>query len=443
MKSATLILCSCLLNPWILLAESDGSLTPAQALASFKVEPGLRVDLVAAEPLVADPVAMAFDEKGRLFVVENRGYPTGPGPGNPPAGVIVLLEDRHGNGHFDRRTVFAEGLTFPNGIMPWKGGVFVTCAPDLLYLKDTDGDGKADVRRVVFTGFSTNGSTQLRVSHPTLGMDNWVYLTSGLTGGKITSPEYPDRAPIDSKSDFRFRPETDQYETTDGRAQFGMTFDDFGNRFICMNRVQVQHVVLPSRYLRRNPNLVFFGAVQNLPEEMTPDLLKGDGEAARVYPLSHNITTADSHAGTFTAACGVMIYRAKTLPEPYWGNAFSCKPTGNLIHRDLLTRAGASFIARRSPEQVEFVASTDDWFRPVFLTTGPDGAIYVCDMYRKTIEHPDYLPDEVRKHTDFVSGKDKGRIYRITSIKAAKPKKKTLAGASIRQLCRELANTNA
>src|SRR5437588_4374629 len=142
MKTASLVLCSFLLNPFVLWAESDGSLTPTQTLASFKLEPGLRVELVAAEPLVADPVAMAFDEKGRLFVVENRGYPTGPGPGKPPAGVIALLEDSHGTGHFDKRTVFAEDLTFPNGIMPWKGGVFVTCAPDLLYLKDTDGDGR-------------------------------------------------------------------------------------------------------------------------------------------------------------------------------------------------------------------------------------------------------------------------------------------------------------
>src|SRR5881397_635763 len=173
-------------------AQSDSPLTPEQALGSFRLEPGLRIELVAAEPLVVDPVALAFDERGRMYVVEDRGYPTGPGPGKPPAGIVALLEDTDGDGRFDKRTVFADGLTFPNGVMPWKGGVFVTCAPDLLYLKDTDGDGRADLRQVVFTGFSTSGSTQLRVSHPTLGLDNWVYLTSGLTGGKIISPEYPN-----------------------------------------------------------------------------------------------------------------------------------------------------------------------------------------------------------------------------------------------------------
>src|SRR3954469_20362534 len=201
-------------------ADLDGPLSPQQSLQSFRTEPGLRVDLVAGEPLVGDPVAMAFDEVGRLFVVESRGYPTGPGPGKPPAGVIAMLEDTDGDGRYDKRTVFADGLTFPNGLMPWKGGLIVTCAPDVLFLKDTNGDGRADLKKVLFTGFSTGGSTQLRVSHPTLGIDGWIYLTSGLTGGKVTSPEYPNHLPVDLKTDFRFRPNTDQFEAAEGRAQY-------------------------------------------------------------------------------------------------------------------------------------------------------------------------------------------------------------------------------
>src|SRR5579872_2589176 len=153
----------------------DGPLAPDKALESFRLEPGLRIELVAAEPLIESPVAMAFDERGRLFVAENRGYPTGPGEGQPPAGRIALLEDIDGDGRFEKRTDFATGLTFPNGVLPWNGGLIVTCAPDVLYLKDTDGDGQADLRKVLFTGFSVTGSTQLRVSHPTLGLDNWVY----------------------------------------------------------------------------------------------------------------------------------------------------------------------------------------------------------------------------------------------------------------------------
>src|SRR5947208_5557138 len=169
----------------VVSGQTNSPLSPEHALSSFQCEPGLRIELAAAEPVVGDPVAIAFDEAGRLFVVENRGYPTGPGPGKPPAGIIALLEDTDGDGRYDKRTVFADGLTFPNGIMPWRGGLLVTCAPDILYLKDTNGDGRADVREVVLTGFDASNTTQLRVSHPTLGPDNWIYVTSGLTGGKI------------------------------------------------------------------------------------------------------------------------------------------------------------------------------------------------------------------------------------------------------------------
>jgi putative membrane-bound dehydrogenase-like protein len=392
----------------------DGPLTPRQALAAFQLEPGLSIELVAAEPDVESPVALAFDDRGRLFVAENRGYPTGPGTGEPPAGRIVLLEDLDGDGYFERRTHFAQGLSYPNGLMPWNGGLIVTCAPEILYLKDTDGDGQADLREVLFTGFSTAGSTQLRVSHPVLGIDNWVYLTSGLTGGSVTSPRHPDRAAIElRRTDFRFQPGGAAYEAADGGAQFGQSFDDWGHRFICYNRVQVQHVVISSKILKRNPHLAFSETVQNCPAVTVPEPLKGHGAGARLYPISSNVTTADSHAGTFTAACAVTIFRGIGLPDHYRGGALTCDPTGNLIHFDKLETQGATFSADRVREGIEFVASSDNWFRPVYLAHGPDGALYVCDMYRKTIEHPDYLPAEVRKHTDFEGGKGMGRLYRI------------------------------
>jgi putative membrane-bound dehydrogenase-like protein len=426
-----------LLGPLAALAD-DGPLSPAEAAKTVRLEPGLGLELVAAEPLVASPVALAFDERGRLFVAENRGYPTGPGEGKPPIGRIAMLEDIDGDGRMDRRTDFAEGLTFPNGVMPWKGGLIVTCAPDALYLKDTDGDGRADERTVLFTGFSTSGSTQLRVSHPTLSIDNWVYVTSGLTGGKVTNPAFPDRPPIELKrNDFRFQPDMSEWEAVDGGSQFGLTFDDFGQRFICYNRVQVQHVVIDSKTLRRNPNLAFSETVQNCPVDMVAEPLKGHGASARLYPISSNITTADSHAGTFTAACAVFVWRGTGLPERYRGGVFSCDPTGNLVHFDLLEPDGATFRAQRATEGVEFLASTDNWFRPVFLASGPDGALYVVDMYRKTIEHPDYLPVEVRKHTDFESGKDTGRIWRVVrdDLQGRSARPSVLAGASTWELC--------
>ncbi len=386
-------------------------LSPEAALKSFETADDVRIELVAAEPLVASPCALAFDEKGRLFVAENRGYPN---TEKPPQGVIALLSDTDGDGRMDQRTVFADGLTFPNGVLAWRGGVIVTCAPDVLFLKDTDGDGRADERRVLLTGFETAKSTQLRVNAPTVGPDGWIYLAAGLAGGTITAPEHPDRAPLKMTADVRFHPETLVVENVDGKSQYGMTFDDFGRRFICMNRLPVQHVVLSSKWLARNPRLAFSETVQDCSERNVKTGLKGGGDGVKLFPISANITTADSHAGSFSAACGVHVWRGGALPARYDGAVFSCDPTGNLIHVDRLESRGATFSAVSLLQGREFLASRDDSFRPVFLARGNEGALYVADMVRTTIEHPDYLPEEVRKHTDFETGKQHGRIWRIT-----------------------------
>jgi putative membrane-bound dehydrogenase-like protein len=397
--------------------------------------------------MVVDPVAVAWDERGRMYVVEDRGYPTGPGKGNPPAGQVVLLEDTDGDGKYDKRAVFADGLTFPNGVMPWNGGVYVTCAPYLYYFKDTDGDGIADVKQTVFKGFQDLSTTQLRVSHPTLAIDNWVYLTSGLTAAKVVSPAHTNREPVFlNRVDGRFRPGTDEIEPTAGTAQFGQTFDAFGRRFICSNRNHIQHVVMQLRYLQRNPHLSFSQLVEDCPDH---------GPACKLYPLSANIVTAAYHGGFVTSACGVTIYNGTALPDEYRGNSFTCEPAGNLVHRDVLAPDGATFVAKRAYPTNEFLASPDNWFRPVNLAVGPDGALYVCDMYRKTIEHPEYLPEATRKVTDFESGRTMGRIYRIVkddsgkksgvrSQKSEASKRKfDLGKASVKELCAQLENPNA
>jgi putative membrane-bound dehydrogenase-like protein len=401
----------------------EGPLSPEAALREFEAAPGLRVELVAAEPLTASPCALAFDSKGRLFVAENRGYPIGVPEGHPGAGVVALLEDTDGDGRMDRRTVFAEGLSFPNGVLPWKDGLIVTCAPDVLFLRDSKGTGRADEKRVLLTGFATSGSTQLRVNCPTIGPDGWIYLAAGLSGGTLTCPEHPERTPLKMVGDVRFHPETLEVELVDGRSQYGMSFDPAGRRFICMNRAPVQQVVFASRWLRRNPNLNFSETVQDCNQRTVQSLLGGGGVGVRLYPISSNITTADSHAGSFSAACGVHIWRGSGLPEAYEGCALACDPTGNLVHADRLVDRGAAFTAEPLLEKREMLASRDDWFRPVFLAKGPDEALYVADMYRKVIEHPDYLPVEVRKHTDFESGKDKGRIWRVVSSERRPPGK--------------------
>jgi putative membrane-bound dehydrogenase-like protein len=392
-------------------------LSPTDALASFVLEPGYRIDPVAAEPLVQDPVAMAFDEHGRLYVVENRGYPD-PLEGEAeaaPQGVIALLSDTTGDGRFDRRTEFAAGLTYPNGIMVWDGGVLVSCAPDLLYFRDTTGDGIADERRVVLTGFHATRTAQIRFSHPTLGPDNWIYLTSGLNGGRVTVVDRPDAPPVEfASSDSRFHPRTLGFELTGGQGQYGLTFDDHGRRFVSSNRHPVRHVVLEPRYLRRNPALAFSETMQDVSTV---------GAQAAVWPLSRDVTTASfhpdlmsaPHAGTFTSASGVHVHRGDALPEGHRDSLFICEPAQNLVQRQVREPAGVSFRSRPARQGTEFLASTDTWFSPVFAANGPDGALYVVDMYRKDIDHPQYIPDTSRGLFDFTAGRERGRIYRIAA----------------------------
>lgn len=387
-----------------------------ESMASLRLEPGLRIELVAAEPLVVDPVAFAFDEDQVMYVVENRGYPD-PAEGGTPTrlGRIARLEDTDRDGRFDHRTEFVTGLTYPNGILPWNGGVFVTCAPDIYYFKDTDGDGIADIQKVVLTGFNSDKTAQIRVSHPILGLDGWVYVTSGLNGGDVSSPDHPDRPAVSfAAADGRFHPETFEFETTGGRSQFGLAFDAFGRRFGTSNRHPMQHIVMEPKYLRRNPHLLFNESIENV--------AKAEADAT-VFPISNAVTSADfipkliglSHKGTFTSACGLLVYQGTGLGHEHVGNAFICEPAQNLVQRQIVEPDGVTFKSHLPYENREFLSSTDTWFNPVFLGEGPEGALYLADMHRKVIDHPSYVPEEARGGLDFESGKDKGRIYRIVA----------------------------
>jgi putative membrane-bound dehydrogenase-like protein len=390
-------------------AARSSSLSPAQALEQLRIAPGLRIELVAAEPEIESPVAMAFDEEGKLWVVEMRDYPNGPAPGQPPQGRIRVLEDRDGDGRYESSRVFADGLLFANGLMPWKGGVVVTAAPHILYLKE------GQPREILYEGFTAK-NPQLRVSHPRLGLDNWVYVANGLRGGMVKRhTEGRNDAPDDAKAidisgrDFRFDLVQGRQEAISGMGQFGNTFDDWGRRFVCYNRVHIQHVVLPNRYLARNPYLAVPVVLEDI-SELTPG---PSGAGGLVYPLSRNWTTSNLHAGRFTAACGISIYRGHLLPAEHQGAAFTCEPTGNLIHEEILSPNGATFRSRPARDKVEFLASPDEWFRPVSLADGPDGALYVVDMYRAVIEHPEFMPPELQQRPDLTLGKERGRIWRI------------------------------
>ena len=404
-------------------------LTPEEALKSFEVEEGFHLELAAAEPNVADPIAMAFDENGRMYVAEMRDYPDDPPVGGGPAGRVRLLEDTDGDGVFEKSMIFADRVHWPSGIACWKGGVFVAAPPDIFYMKDTTGDGVADVRRVVFTGFGTGKSEDI-MNNLKWGLDHWIYGTSSYNGGEVRHAQNKNAEPVSVRSnDFRFHPVTEEFEAVEGtRGDFGNCFDDWGNRFASNAGTPIIQAVIPARYVAQNPYLT-------LPRLSVPIFQSN----RRLHPISKPEpwrmvrktfwdrwvdTTHDMRASRFpprelalqgyiTGAAGVAIYRGSVYPEAFQGNAFTPEPAGNVVIRSILKREGVTFLATRADADREFIASTDNWFRPVNFVNGPDGCLYMMDMYREVIEDPSAMPQDMLDHIDYYTGQDMGRIYRI------------------------------
>ena len=436
---------------------------PKNVAATFHALHGFRMELLAAEPLVTDPVALEYDESGLAWVVEMRDYPyTDKSTDKPnverttdaPLGRIRVLEDVDGDGRFDKSAIFAEDLSWPTGLALWKGGCFVTATPDVWYLKDTDGDRRADVRRKVFTGFRKL-NVQAVINNLRWGLDHKLYAAGASNGGTITKPDEPQAKPITlGRADFAFDPNTERFEVLAGGARFGQTFDDWGNRFVCNIRNPVQHVVFENRYLARNPYLPVTTAVHDCAEAgdtlpvyraSPPEPWRAARaerwrqETGQAYPRSEL-----AGEGYFTSSSGITIYRGAAYPKEFYGNAFLGEVAGNLIHRQVLTPDGATFKTRRADENAEFVASTDNWFRPVNFTNAPDGTLHVCDMYRETIEHPWSIPDDMKPHLDLESGRDRGRIYRLEPpALTARTTKPNLGNATADELVAALENPNS
>ncbi len=384
--------------------RTQGSIpkTPAESLATIKVHDGLRVELAASEPQIQSPVAVDFAADGKLWVAEMRDYGCKDGETCPPNGRVSVLEDRDGDGFFETSTVFLDKIAEPMGVKVWRKGVLISAAPDIIYAEDTDGDGHADVVQKWFTGFSTE-NPQARLNMLSVGLDGWLQGGCMFTG-TISNREGKEFA-IGNR-DFRLKSDEGLIDPENGTTENTRTRDDWGNWFGCENSVLGLHYPLPDHYLRRNPNLVPPQVSVRLP---TP-------AAAKLYPRGKLVLfELSGPAGRATSSCGITVYRDELLGSQFTGNTFTCEPVNQIVHRMILKPKGATFTGERADDEPdsEFLASTDNWFRPVQARTGPDGALWVVDMYRYVIEHTRWIPKKTQDEIDVYAGSDKGRIYRV------------------------------
>lgn len=424
---------------------------PKDAIKKFVLKPGYKVELVASEPLIASPVAVAWDENSRLYVVEMRGYSENR---DEKLSRVKLLESTKGDGIYDKATVFADGLLWATAVACWDGGVFVGDAPNIYYMKDTDGDGKADVKKIVFTGFGTQ-NVQGLLNTFLWTFDNRIHGTASSNGGTISKPDDKAFKPLTINGrDFDFDPRTLDLRATSGGAQHGMTFDDWGHKFVSSNSDHIQQVMYEDRYIARNPYLIA------PPPRVS---IASDGPQAEVFPaapvepwravrtrlrvqgITPGIVEGGGRAtGYFTGATGVTIFRGDAAPD-LKGQAFIGDACSSLVHRKLLTlpEGSVQYRADRIDKDSEFLASKDNWFRPVQFANGPDGCLTVIDMYRETIEHPASLPPPIKKHLDLTSGRDRGRLWRVYAEGVTPRALPKLGGLKTEELVKLLDHPNA
>ena len=433
-----------------------GPLSPEESMKTFQFAENFKAEIFAAEPLVIDPVDMEFDEEGNAYVVSMiDAYKPDSVKGKDK---IIMLKDLNNDGRADTAIVFADNLREATSVLPWKGGLLIAAAPNILYYKDTTGDGRADLKEILFSGFFT-GNEEAQITNLRFGIDNWIYANNTGQAGEVHFSENPGGPALQMRgSDFRFRLDRKQYELTTGAGQFGLALDDWGHRFFTTNSIHIQQAVAPKRYLTRNPFLpsgLKSGAVNISDHDPimfqiseTPYWRQERTDRRNKEYQENKLDRVEYARDHFTGASGGTFYGGDAFPEEYYGNIFTTDVAGNLLHRDMLVESDSEpyYVAKQGEQEKkkEFMATTDTWFRPANFSVGPDGYLYVIDMYRQHIETPLSIPEDLQTDMDMNAGNTMGRIYRIVPANDNKAKsvKADLKNASAAQLVETLSHKN-
>jgi putative membrane-bound dehydrogenase-like protein len=401
------------------------ALSPAEEVEHFEIDSTFKVELFAAEPYVQSPVDIAWDDEGNVYVVEMFDYPWKPEPGKGKGGIRVL-RDINGDGKIDSAIIFSDKIADATSILPWNGGLIVAAAPDILLLKDTNGDFRADTKEVLYTGFFA-GNSEAQITSLRFGVDNWIYANNNAQDGEVSAVRNPSARKLTmGGSDFRFRLDKHLAENESGWGQFGATLDDWGHRFYSQNTYHIQQSPIHWRYLHRHEFLPTSTADIDISDHgflmyqrTPPPYWRAERTKRRQDEFNKEKLDRKEYAEKhFTGSSGGTIYLSDVFPKEYYGSVFTGDVAGNLVHRDVLLpgKDDPAFVARRSDieKEREFLVSTDPWTRPANFTVGPDGCLYMIDMYRQHIEAPTSVPDDLKKEMDYSNGETYGRIYRIS-----------------------------
>jgi mono/diheme cytochrome c family protein/glucose/arabinose dehydrogenase len=414
------------------VANDSPPLSPAEALKTFYLPPGYSVELVASEPLVQDPVAIDWDPDGRLWVVEMSGYMRDISGTNErePVGRVVVLQDENGDGRMDKRTIFAEGLVLARAVKVLDRGVLVGEPPNAWLMRDTNGDLRMDSKELVTNQYGRlEADPQNNANGFYWGLDNWIHVAA---------------------ADITLRLKNGAFEVrrTLRRGQWGVAEDDAGRIYRNTNESALHVDLVPTDYFARNPNLLRTrGSYERFADD-NPDLnlvwpVRPTPATNRAYQFG--ILRADGSLARFTAVCAPVVYRGDRLPADLYGNVFVAEPAANLVSRIIVSDDGTTLRARKAYERGEFLASTDERFRPVFLSNAPDGTLYVVDMYRGILEDrlsmTEYLRDQIlaRKLERPIG---LGRIYRIVHETTRRDTSRALSNASPATLVATLSHPN-